>query len=86
LQSGQDKYGQLLVLINAHDRSQVLSKGGIMAKEKEIQSAQRMADEADQEINGFLEQIQSLNMALGKAIASSRLAMEELKSLMRGNL
>ena len=56
-----------------------------MAKEKEIQSAQRMADEADQEINGFLEQIQSLNMALGKAIARKELAMKELKSL-RGSL
>ena len=56
-----------------------------MSKEKEIKSAMKMVDEADQEIDGFLDQIQSLNMALGKAIARKELAMKELKSL-RGSL
>ena len=57
-----------------------------MAKEQEIQSARRMVEEADQEIEQSLEQIQSLNMALGESIARRELAMKELKSLRGGSL
>ena len=57
-----------------------------MAKEQEIQSARRMVEEADQEIAESLEQIQSLNMALGESIARRELAMKELKSLRGGSL
>ena len=58
----------------------------MLSKEKEIQSAQRMIEEANQEITESLEQIQSLNMILGGAIARRELAMKELKSLTRGSL